>query len=87
MGFTVFGVFGIFPFYLPELFPTRLRGTGSGFCYNTGRFVTAAAVFGVGELERRMQSLPNAVLSVTVIYVVGLAVLPFAFETKGAPLE
>ncbi|HEY8020314.1 MAG TPA: MFS transporter, partial [Thermoanaerobaculia bacterium] len=37
IGLTVFGVFGSFTYYLPELFPTRLRGTGAGFCYNIGR--------------------------------------------------
>ena len=36
IGLTVFGVFGSFTYYLPELFPTRLRATGSGFCYNVG---------------------------------------------------
>lgn len=52
VGLTVFGVFGSFTFYLPELFPTRLRGTGSGFCYNTGRLITAAFPFAVGVLAR-----------------------------------
>ena len=49
----VFGVFGAFTFYLPELFPTRLRGTGAGFCYNTGRFVAAAGPFIIGSLAHR----------------------------------
>ncbi len=48
VGVTVFGVFGSFSFYLPELFPQRLRGTGSGFCYNAGRIITAAFPFAVG---------------------------------------
>ena len=42
IGLSVFGVFGSFTYYLPELFPTRLRGTGAGFCYNIGRVVAAA---------------------------------------------
>ena len=42
VGLTVFGVFGSFTFYLPELFPVRLRGTGAGFCYNAGRVITSA---------------------------------------------
>src|SRR5438874_425198 len=33
IGLTVFGVFGSFTYYLPELFPTRLRATGAGFTY------------------------------------------------------
>jgi hypothetical protein len=49
VGLTVFGVFGSFTFYLPELFPVRLRGTGAGFCYNAGRVLTSAfpAIIGV----------------------------------------
>jgi MFS family permease len=52
VGVTVFGVFGSFTFYLPELFPARLRGTGSGFTYNVGRFATAAFPFVVGSLVK-----------------------------------
>lgn len=48
VGLTVFGVFGSFTFYLPELFPVRLRGTGSGFCYNAGRIVTSCFPLAVG---------------------------------------
>jgi MFS family permease len=50
VGVTVFGVFGSFTFYLPELFPSRLRGTGAGFTYNVGRIATAAFPFVVGHL-------------------------------------
>ena len=50
IGLTVFGVFGSFTFYLPELFPTRLRATGSGFTYNIGRIVAAAGPFFVGSV-------------------------------------
>ena len=48
VGAGVFGVFGAFPFYLPELFPVRLRATGAGFCYNVGRIFAAAGPFVVG---------------------------------------
>jgi MFS family permease len=87
VGLTVFGVFGLFPFWLPELFPTRLRGTGSGFCYNTGRFVTAVGVFGVARLQLYLGSLTRAVFAVSAIYLLGLLALPFAFETKDQPFE
>ena len=50
IGLSVFGVFGSFTYYLPELFPTRLRATGSGFCYNIGRVVAAAGPFVVGSV-------------------------------------
>src|SRR5436190_7030285 len=50
IGLTVFGVFGAFTYYLPELYPTRLRGTGSGFCYNTGRVIASVGPFLVGRV-------------------------------------
>ena len=51
VGAGVFGIFGAFTFYLPELFPARLRATGAGFCYNTGRVLAAAGPFAVGLLS------------------------------------
>ena len=42
VGAGVYGVFGVLTFYLPELFPARLRATGAGFCYNIGRLFAAA---------------------------------------------
>lgn len=50
VGLGVYGVFSAFVFYLPELFPTRLRGLASGFCYNIGRVVAAAGPFAVGTV-------------------------------------
>ena len=47
---TTYGIFGAFTFYLPELFPTRLRGTGSGFTYNIGRLFAAVGPFIVGSV-------------------------------------
>jgi MFS family permease len=43
------GVFGLFTMYMPPLFPTLLRTTGAGFCYNIGRVAAAAGtvVFGL----------------------------------------
>ncbi len=42
------GVFGLFTMYLPPLFPTLLRTTGAGFCFNIGRMAAAMAsvIFG-----------------------------------------
>jgi len=36
------GLFGLFTMYMPPLFPTLLRTTGAGFCYNIGRIAAAA---------------------------------------------
>ncbi len=41
LGFATLGPFGGYAIYFPELFPTRLRATGTGFCYNVGRFLAA----------------------------------------------
>ena len=41
-------MFGVLTFYLPELFPVRLRATGAGFCYNIGRLFAAAGPLVVG---------------------------------------
>lgn len=44
------GVFGLFTMYLPPLFPTLLRTTGAGFCYNIGRIASALGVVFSGSL-------------------------------------
>ena len=46
------GIFGLFTMYLPSLFPTLLRTTGAGFCYNIGRIAAAFATVLLGTLNR-----------------------------------
>ena len=48
LGFFTLGIYAGFPIYLPELFPTHLRTTGAGFCFNVGRVVSAAGPFLTG---------------------------------------
>jgi MFS family permease len=90
IGLTVFGVFGSFTYYLPELFPTRLRGTGAGFCYNVGRIIAAAGPFLVGNIASRGADAGAAAVRVLfwvgVAPLVGLLLLPLAIETKGRQL-
>jgi len=90
IGLTVFGVFGSFTYYLPELFPTRLRSSGSGLCYNAGRIVAAAGPFAVGAVASMSTDALPASLSilgwVAVVPMVGLLALPFVVETRGRPL-
>jgi MFS family permease len=88
IGLTVFGVFGSFTYYLPELFPTRLRGTGAGFCYNIGRIVAAAGPFVVGEIAAQGTGTAIKTLFwVGFIPIAGLLLLPFIVETHGKKLE
>ncbi len=84
IGLTVFGVFGSFTYYLPELFPTRLRGTGAGFCYNVGRILAAIGPILVGTIAARgATSALSALFYVGFVPLVGLALLPWVVETKG----
>lgn len=49
-GFVCTLYFGWLPLYLPELFPTRVRATGTGVAFNWGRVATAAGVILSGQL-------------------------------------
>jgi MFS family permease len=85
MGFAQLAVFAGYSIYFPELFPTRLRGTGVGFCYNTVRYLAAPAPMLFGLLATHMDFRTAAVLMSTV-YLVGVLALIWAPETKGKPL-
>src|ERR1051326_107503 len=91
IGLTVFGVFGSFTYYLPELFPTRLRGTGAGFCYNVGRIIAAGGPFLVGWVaSQKGASLSLALATlrwIAVVPLLGLLALPWVIETKGRSLS
>jgi MFS family permease len=86
IGLTVFGVFGAFTYYLPELYPTRLRSTGAGFCYNAGRVIAALGPFLVGAIAAGGASSLDSALEVLfwvgVIPLVGLAAMPWVIETR-----
>jgi MFS family permease len=90
IGLSVFGIFGSFTFYLPELFPTRLRATGSGFCYNVGRLITAIGPFLVGSIAAQrsdaMDGAFNALVVVGLVPLAGLLLLPLVVETRGRAL-
>lgn len=87
IGLTVFGVFGSFTYYLPELFPTRLRGTGAGFCYNAGRILAAAGPFAVGAIASQGVDAAVGVLYwVGFVPLVALLFMPWVIETRGRAL-
>ena len=86
LGFFNNGIFSGFPIYLPELYPTRLRATGAGFCFNIGRVLAASGPFVTGYLITALGSFGLAASTVALIYLFGLLILPFAPETKGQPL-
>jgi MFS family permease len=90
MGFGQLGVFGVFAVYLPELFPTSLRSTGTSFCYNVGRLVAALGPFTLSHITTRyggdMEAFRTAGLWVSVVLLLGILVLPLLPETKDRPL-
>ena len=80
-GLTVFGVVGAFSFYLPELFPTRLRGTGAGFCFNTGRYLAAAGPYVVGRALGSAPTPMDAIRWVALVPLGALVLVPLIVET------
>ena len=91
MGFAQLALFGGYAIYLPELFPTRLRSTGTSFCYNVGRFVAALGPLSLGLLTSRAyagypEPMRYAGVTMSLAFLIGLAALPFAPETHGQPL-
>ncbi len=98
MGFCQLSIFGGYAIYFPELFPTRLRSTGTSFCYNVGRFVAASGPLGLGLLTSQVfadsaassgdPNMPRRLAGVAMcgVFLLGLIALPFAPETNGKPL-
>ncbi|HET6247263.1 MAG TPA: MFS transporter, partial [Tepidisphaeraceae bacterium] len=96
MGAGQLGVFAGFSIYLPELFPSALRSTGTSFCYNLGRFAAAGGSFFSAVLSKGVFAVPGnptsplplrySAISMCVIFLIGLVTLWFAPETKGQPL-
>jgi MFS family permease len=88
---TTYGIFGAFTFYLPELFPTRLRGTGAGFTYNIGRLIAAIGPFVVGSIAasgaNALDSAIRVLFWVGVVPLVGVMTLPLVIETRGRALQ
>src|SRR5208283_4189583 len=86
-GFLTGGIHSGYAIYFPELFPTHLRATGAGFCFNGGRIVAASTLVLSGWLK----SLPGmdlrlAVCLLSQLFPLGLVFVFFLPETKGQPL-
>lgn len=101
LGFFIGLIQAVMYIYLPELFPTLVRASGTGFCLNVGRFVTAIAVFYVGDLLKLVTShnlaqtwLGNPLLSTygvaaflfSIAYLVSVVAAVFGDETRNRPL-
>lgn len=86
-GFLTLGMHAGFAIYFPELFPTHLRATGAGFCFNVGRAVAASMLFFSGWLKAREgMDLRLAISLLGFSFLLGLIVIRFLPETKDQPL-
>jgi len=86
IGMPVFGIFGAFPYYLPELYPTRVRATGAGFCYNIGRVLASVGPFLVGAAAAHNTAM-QSIFYVGFVPLVALLFVPWIIETRGQPLS
>ncbi len=86
-GFFTLGIHAGFAIYFPELFPTRLRATAAGFCFNGGRLVAAVVLV----LSAWLKTLPGvdlrlAVTLLSLLSLLGIVLVRLLPETKGQPL-
>jgi MFS family permease len=95
-GFLTLGMHAGYAIYFPELFPTRLRGTGTGFCFNGGRIAAAPILLLSGWLQRGFVferpwlsfeipqiGLEQSCTYLSFLYLLGALVLLAAPETRG----
>ncbi|MGH7172325.1 MAG: MFS transporter, partial [Gemmataceae bacterium] len=86
-GFLTLGMHAGYAVYFPELFPTRLRSTGGGFCFNFGRVLAAPILFLSGWMQKKEDiSMANAAALLSLLFALGVLLLLFAPETKGQDL-
>jgi SHS family sialic acid transporter-like MFS transporter len=88
VGLTTASFYGWLPLYLPELFRTGVRATGQGFSYNFGRILAAMGVLQTGNLMKEVfrNNYPQALSVISLVYLVGLALIWLAPETYGKAL-
>ena len=85
-GFWTMGMHAGYAIYFPELFPTRIRSLGAGFCFNCGR-IAAAVVLILNAVARNQQiGLETMGTSLSFLYLIGLVISWFGPETKGTTL-
>ncbi len=85
VGFFGHGYFSVFGAMLAELFPSAVRATAQGFCYNAGRAASAAAPYFIGSLADRL-GIGSALAATAVFYVVGAGLMLLLPETRGKVL-
>jgi MFS family permease len=85
-GFFSIGIWAWAPIWLPELFPTRMRGTAVAFCYNAPRWIACTGPLIAGTLIVSLGGYGPAATIVALFFIVGFVAALFLPETKGRPL-
>ncbi len=85
-GFFTGGIWAWAPIWLPELFPTRMRGTAVAFCFNAPRWISCVGPLIAGALIVGMGGYGKAATIVGLFFIVGVIAAPFLPETRGKPL-
>jgi MFS family permease len=78
--------FSVYTLWLPEQYRTECRGSAFAFATSSGRFVAAGVTFLVGAGVSRMQTIGTPVALTSIAFLIGLALLPLAHETRGREL-
>lgn len=63
---------GILSMYIPLLFPTAIRASATGFCFNIGRLFTGGAVLMVGVVVTTLGGYGNSLFIFSLVFVIGL---------------
>jgi MFS family permease len=85
-GFFTGGIWAWAPIWLPELFPTRMRGTAVAFCFNAPRWISCIGPLIAGTLIVELGGYGPAATIVGLFFILGAAAAPFLPETNGKPL-
>jgi MFS family permease len=84
IGLMTSAFYGWLPLYLPELFPTRIRATAQGIAFNAGRVFAAIGALQMGALMQSFHGdYAQAGAVITLIYLLGMAAIWLAPETRG----
>jgi MFS family permease len=85
VGYFAHGYFSLFGAMLAELYPTEVRGTAQGFCYNVGRLASAIAPIAIGASAAK-HGLGTAIAADSLFFLVGAVLIWFLPETRGQEL-
>ena len=84
-GFFTLGMHAGYAVYFPELFPNRLRATGTSWGFNFGRILAVPILFLSGSMKASMP-LPEAMTILSGFFLFGVIIILFLPETKGQEL-